>query len=94
MPRIYSIVALLLVTVSWAWAFVPLASQQTVAFSTRCFMSDDSQNDDPNDIIAKRIIVTGDVQGGYYRSCILNEVGYQTLKLDAIHRSSIASASF
>jgi hypothetical protein len=28
----------------------------------------------PNEIIARKIIVEGDVQGGYYRSCVLNEV--------------------
>ena len=27
-----------------------------------------------NEIVARRIIVKGDVQGGYYRSCVLNEV--------------------
>ena len=31
--------------------------------------------EDPNDIVARRIIVKGNVQGGYYRSCVLNEVG-------------------
>ena len=30
--------------------------------------------EDPNEIIARRIIVKGDVQGGYYRSCVNNEV--------------------
>lgn len=29
---------------------------------------------DQNELIAKRIIVEGNVQGGYYRSCVLNEV--------------------
>ena len=29
---------------------------------------------DPNEIIARRLIVTGDVDGGYYRSCVKNEV--------------------
>jgi hypothetical protein len=29
---------------------------------------------DPNEIVARRIIVKGDVQGGYYRSCVVNEV--------------------
>jgi hypothetical protein len=29
---------------------------------------------DPSDIIAKKIIVTGDVDGGYFRSCVKNEV--------------------
>jgi hypothetical protein len=29
---------------------------------------------DPNETVARRIVVKGDVQGGYYRSCVLNEV--------------------
>jgi hypothetical protein len=29
---------------------------------------------DPNEIVGRRITVTGDVQGGYYRSCVSNEV--------------------
>ena len=29
---------------------------------------------DPSDIIAKKITVTGDVDGGYFRSCVKNEV--------------------
>ncbi|KAL3827617.1 hypothetical protein ACHAXA_000490 [Cyclostephanos tholiformis] len=28
---------------------------------------------DPSEIIARRIVVTGDVNGGYYRSCVKNE---------------------
>jgi acylphosphatase len=28
---------------------------------------------DPNETIARRVIVTGDVDGGYYRSCVKNE---------------------
>lgn len=28
---------------------------------------------DPNETIARRIVVTGDVDGGYYRSCVKNE---------------------
>ncbi|KAL7571188.1 hypothetical protein ACA910_008850 [Epithemia clementina (nom. ined.)] len=35
--------------------------------------TDDGTDDD--DLIARRIIVEGDVQGGYYRSCVLNEAG-------------------
>ena len=29
---------------------------------------------DPNDLIARRLFVVGDVSGGYYRSCVKNEV--------------------
>ena len=28
---------------------------------------------DPQELIARRIVVTGDVSGGYYRSCVKNE---------------------
>jgi len=34
-----------------------------------------SSNVDDSDLIARKIIVVGDVQGGYYRSCVLNEAG-------------------
>ena len=34
----------------------------------------DPDDADPNEIVARRIIVTGDVAGGYYRSCVKNEV--------------------
>jgi hypothetical protein len=34
------------------------------------------QNESKDAIIARRIIVKGDVQGGYYRACVLNEVRY------------------
>lgn len=36
--------------------------------------SDSSSSNDANEIIARRIIVVGDVDGGYYRSCVKNEV--------------------
>ncbi len=34
----------------------------------------EASDDDPSEIIARRLIVTGDVDGGYYRSCVRNEV--------------------
>lgn len=37
--------------------------------------ADDSSGGDPNEIVGKRIIVTGDVNGGYLRTCISNEAG-------------------
>ena len=39
---------------------------------TALYAGDDGA--DPGEIIAKRIVVTGDVDGGYYRSCVKNEV--------------------
>ncbi|KAL7463165.1 hypothetical protein ACHAXS_003544 [Conticribra weissflogii] len=35
--------------------------------------SSSSSSADPAEVIARRIIVTGDVQGGYYRACVKNE---------------------
>ena len=29
---------------------------------------------DPSEVIARKIVVCGDVDGGYYRSCVKNEV--------------------
>lgn len=43
-------------------------------------------NIDQNEIIAKRIIVKGNVQGGYYRSCVLNEVRTMlAFKVETLH---------
>ncbi len=39
-------------------------------------VDNDSSNNDANEIIARRIIVVGDVDGGYYRSCVKNEVSF------------------
>lgn len=41
--------------------------------------SDDAAAADPNEVIARRIIVLGDVDGGYYRSCVKNEVSTYVL---------------
>lgn len=43
---------------------------------------------DPSEVIAKRIVVTGDVQGGYYRACVKNEVRGENSKLRHMLASS------
>lgn len=48
--------------------------QPSFDFAVASSASPDSASD-PNDIIARRIVVNGDVQGGYYRSCVRNEAG-------------------
>jgi hypothetical protein len=35
-----------------------------------------SAGQDVKEVIARRLIVTGNVQGGYYRSCVKNEVSF------------------
>ncbi|CAB9508579.1 expressed unknown protein [Seminavis robusta] len=48
-------------------------SPPTTSGNTALFLASTDHGDD--DFVAKRIIVKGDVQGGYYRSCVLNEAG-------------------
>ncbi|KAL3894514.1 MAG: hypothetical protein SGARI_007719 [Bacillariaceae sp.] len=45
---------------------------ETTSSESASSPDDDADNDD---IVARKIIVEGDVQGGYYRSCVLNEAG-------------------
>jgi hypothetical protein len=44
-----------------------------------------TSNMDASEIVARRIIVKGDVQGGYYRSCVRNEVRRSHAILPAHH---------
>ncbi|KAL7545102.1 hypothetical protein ACHAWF_008457 [Thalassiosira exigua] len=39
----------------------------------RAVDGDGDGDGDPNELIARRIVVSGDVDGGYYRSCVKNE---------------------
>lgn len=41
------------------------------------FAENGASSDD--DIVGRRIIVKGDVNGGYYRSCVLNEVSQSVI---------------
>jgi len=53
-------------------AFVsPKSPQSAFDFS----IAAESSESTPDDIVARRIIVEGDVEGGYYRSCVRNEAG-------------------
>mmetsp|Transcript_2141 Transcript_2141/g.5036 ORF Transcript_2141/g.5036 Transcript_2141/m.5036 type:complete len:155 (+) Transcript_2141:157-621(+) len=48
--------------------------------TTTKFATADDNAPDPDDIIARRVVVTGDVDGGYYRSCVKNEASrFRTL---------------
>lgn len=53
----------------------PSSSQrQSTSTSSSSRLLDAKSETATDEIIARRIIVKGDVQGGYYRSCVLNEV--------------------
>ena len=56
-------------------AFVPISDSRP--FRSR--LQAESSNKD--EIIAARVYVKGDVQGGYYRCCVVNEV-----RTSAVHR--------
>jgi len=49
------------------------SQQQQQVFDFRVSAESGTGETDPKEIIARRIIVEGDVEGGYYRSCVRNE---------------------
>lgn len=56
--------------------FVANHSSRTPTFLFEATSKDaEGKTVDPDEIVARRITVKGDVQGGYYRSCVLNEAG-------------------
>eukprot|EP00536_Pseudo-nitzschia_multiseries_P015599 jgi/Psemu1/218564/e_gw1.917.39.1 len=52
-----------------------MRQQPSFDFAVAAASESDTSAKDPNEIVARRIIVEGDVQGGYYRSCVRNEAG-------------------
>jgi hypothetical protein len=79
---IFPLLIVLFSIVSTAWGFStisPSASGQSPASGqhqqrvTELHVSE-SSGGDSSEVIARKIIVTGDVDGGYYRSCVKNEV--------------------
>ena len=74
----------ILVNAMIAFSFLPATTTSAVP---RTIVRVGAHDDEP-DIIAKRIVVSGDVQGGYYRSCVLNEVSLDVWKITFnLHRS-------
>ena len=73
MNRLFAVV--LLLASGAVSGFVPLFPTQT---RTALFAANGGEAEggarDPSETVARRIIVKGAVQGGYYRSCVLNEV--------------------
>lgn len=52
-----------------------LALQSHVVSSSKLSMAEAEVEADPTEVIGRRIIVSGDVDGGYVRTCINNEAG-------------------
>lgn len=61
--------------------------QQQPVFDLHVAKSGGTGGNDPAEIIAKRIYLEGDVDGGYYRSCVRNEVGESILSLSFTFRN-------
>ena len=65
--------------------FVPTTPPRTTRFTSTLFAetaasTDDAAIADDDEIIGRRIVVKGDVNGGYYRSCVLNEVSFSIMR--------------
>jgi len=71
LPSLITLIIALMAMVSTTVAFAPM-TRVGISHSSSLLMAETSSDDD--EIVACRIIVTGAVQGGYYRSCVLNEV--------------------
>lgn len=87
-----TIVYLLAVALSCftADAFVSKGMLKEVASASQpktvLFLADGA---DGADIVAKRIFVKGDVQGGYYRSCVKNEVSEKPILEDTVYYDTL-----
>ena len=65
---------------------IRIASDETSSFSS---FSSKNEAEGPEDLVACRITVSGDVHGGYYRACVLNEV-----RSNVIYKSCFSSSMF
>jgi hypothetical protein len=77
MNRLFSFLVLLvgmIGMIATTQAFVPHQLSTTSRMAAIRAESINGVTTDPDEIVARRITVKGDVQGGYYRSCVLNEV--------------------
>ena len=82
MKRYFAFLLLALVGVA-VDGFVPTSPRPTILtsalFAETAASTDDAAIADDDEIIGRRIVVKGDVNGGYYRSCVLNEVSFSIL---------------
>mmetsp|Transcript_7835 Transcript_7835/g.12262 ORF Transcript_7835/g.12262 Transcript_7835/m.12262 type:complete len:171 (-) Transcript_7835:250-762(-) len=75
--QISSFLTFLIVTTSTWWSVASFTNTATKvsAGNVRHVATQIRMSSDGSDLVARKIIVTGAVQGGYYRSCVLNEAG-------------------
>lgn len=79
---VFPMLLILLSIASSAWGFTTSQNQHCryvtpsrSSFTRHAASSTSTEGGDPSEIIARKIVVCGDVDGGYYRSCVKNEVG-------------------
>mmetsp|Transcript_7705 Transcript_7705/g.21452 ORF Transcript_7705/g.21452 Transcript_7705/m.21452 type:complete len:154 (-) Transcript_7705:270-731(-) len=82
MVNLYRLALLLCQLCAVATAFSSPSVRMTRASRTGIFATEQEETTaaveetgERDELIARRIVVEGDVQGGYYRSCVLNEAG-------------------
>lgn len=72
---IQKLVLLVGILASCVQAFAPSISVSSASIrSTTCIFAAEASGADPKEIIGKTITVKGNVNGGYVRTCIVNEV--------------------
>ena len=76
---IFPLLLILLSIASSTWAFTTTTTrhQNQRVVITPLQLADaaaTTSGGEPSEVIARKIIVRGDVDGGYYRSCVKNEV--------------------
>lgn len=77
-PTLINLLLALVAFLPTTMAFAPIQRHKA---QTSRYLAEAEGGDDQNEIVARRIIVKGDVQGGYYRSCVLNEVSSSVMKI-------------
>jgi hypothetical protein len=81
MLRFLFCLALMILGGSHAFAPTPAFSARGVRVASSLLpgaTASDATGGDAKEVIGRRLTVTGGVQGGYYRSCVRNEVSVLT----------------
>lgn len=81
LKRICSVLIIIFGSIDYSESFITSDSRVTSTGPAFSSVDPSPLNPDPNEIIARRIIVNGAVQGGYYRACVKNEVDILQLVL-------------
>lgn len=89
MMKSFLLLALLVSLVSFvthAFTVTPALPNRAVTCCRSAVSSSAATADrlDPQEIVARTIRLKGDVQGGYFRACVLNEVGWSFVHANVV----------